>query len=297
MRKILLVVAISLPLFASAKEYIEENDSTIVINKPERVTINQNSSQLSVEVVGKDGNPNTLYKTEMITSEDAFFLSKESMDDWNLKIPFVKNKKEKCRSYYNKSISLSSFGLGLVNGVNSAPGVNIDMGASYEFMFDHILSWEYKPWKNGSSLSIGLGLNWKNWRMTSRNRFIKENDNIVIGAYPEKADIQFSRIKVFSITVPLTYTQHIYDKIFLSLGPVININTHASLKTRYKVDDNKVKYTDNNVHQSPITIDLMANLRFKSVGVYFKYSPNNVLDTDYAPKFKSISTGLTFFFD
>ena len=145
-------------------------------------------------------------------------------------------------------------------------------------------------------LSMGFGLNWKNWRMTSRNRFIKDNGNIVIGDYPENADIQFSRIKVFSLTVPLTYTQHIYDKIYLSVGPIININTHASIKTRYKEDGVKVKETDSNIHQSPITVDLMANLRFKSIGLYFKYSPNNVLDTDYAPKFKSISTGLTLFY-
>lgn len=296
MKKILLIVAITLPLFASAKEFIDDKDTTIVINKPERVTINQNNTQLSVEVVGNGSNPNSFYKTEMISDEDAFFLTNESVDDWNFKIPFVKYKKDNCISYNKKSINLSSFGFGLVNAVDCAQGLNIDMGSSFEFMFDNIISWEYSPWKNGSMLSIGFGLNWKNWRMTSRNRFIKDNANIIIGDYPENADIQFSRIKVFSLTVPLTYTQHIYDKIYLSVGPVININTHASIKTRYKDNGVKVKETDSNIHQSPITVDLMANLRFKSIGLYFKYSPNNVLDTDYAPKFKSISTGLTLFY-
>ena len=296
MKKIFLIVAVSLPLFASAKEFIDDKDTTIVINGPERVTVIQNNSMLSVEVVGNENNPNSLFKTEMITYEDAFFLSKESVDDWNFKIPFVKNKKDNCISYNKKSINLSSFGLGLVNAVDCAEGLNVDMGSSFEFMFDNIISWEYSPWRNGNMLSMGFGLNWKNWRMTSRNRFIKDNGNIVIGDYPENADIQFSRIKVFSLTVPLTYTQHIYDKIYLSVGPIININTHASIKTRYKENGVKVKETDSNIHQSPITVDLMANLRFKSIGLYFKYSPNNVLDTDYAPKFKSISTGLTLFY-
>lgn len=295
MKKILLLL-IAFPVITFARGYNENNDTTIVINKPEQVTVNQDNSKLSIEVKGNNGNTDYYYKTEMRSSEDAFFSSEESFDDWNFKVPFLKNKKDRNHRCHYDSPSLGNFGVGLVNAVSAAPGVDVDMAASYEFMIDHLISWEYSPWRNGSSLSIGFGFDWRNYRMTSKNMFFKDNNNIAIGAYPENADVQFSRIKVFSLTVALTYTQHIYDKVYLSLGPVINFNTHASLKTRYKIDGEKVKDTDNNVHQSPITVDLMANLRFKSVGLYFKYSPTNVLDTDYAPKFKSMSAGLTFFY-
>ena len=110
------------------------------------------------------------------------------------------------------------------------------------------------------------------------------------------ADIKFSRLKVFSLTIPFMINQALSKNVVFSVGPVINFNTHASLKTRYILNGEKVKETDNNIHQNRMTIDLMAKLRFKSIGIYAKYSPSDMLNTEFGPKFRSLSTGITLFY-
>ena len=131
--------------------------------------------------------------------------------------------------------------------------------------------------------------------MTGHTRFVKEGNNIVLDNYPEEADIKFSRLKTFSITVPLMINQAIGRKAALSLGPVVNINTYGSLKTRYVLNDEKIKEKSKNIHQNSATIDLMAKLRLNSIGIYAKYSPSNVLNTEFGPKFSSISTGISWY--
>mgnify|MGYP004552504441 CR=1 FL=1 len=41
------------------------------------------------------------------------------------------------------------------------------------------------------------------------------------------------------------------------------------------------------------SVDLMFQLNFRDVGVYVKYSPMNIMDTDYWPEFKHWAIGLT----
>ena len=163
-------------------------------------------------------------------------------------------------------------------------------------MWDNILKFNYYVVPYTTSISMGFGMTWRNYRMTGRTRFIKEGDNLVLGAYPENSEIKFSRLKVFSLTVPFMINQSLSRNVVLSVGPVINFNTHASLKTRYTLNGEKVKEKSNNIHHNRMTIDLMAKLRFRLIGVYAKYSPSDVLNTEFGPKFRSFSTGITLFY-
>ena len=146
------------------------------------------------------------------------------------------------------------------------------------------------------SLSIGVACSWRNYRMTGKQRFIKDPGNdMSIGAYPEGADIQFSRIKVFSWSVPVMFTHKTKNNFSFSFGPIINFNTHASMKTRYKLNGEKFKLTDDNIHQTPVTVDIQASFGFNTLGFYVKYSPCKVLDTTYGPEFSALSVGIVLF--
>ena len=78
-------------------------------------------------------------------------------------------------------------------------------------------------------------------------------------------------------------------------GAIVNFNTHASLKTRYKLDGQEFKLTDSNIHQTPVTIDIQASIGYKTIGFYVKYSPCKILDTAYGPEFSALSVGLVLF--
>ena len=79
---------------------------------------------------------------------------------------------------------------------------------------------------------------------------------------------------------------------YFSCGPELSFNTYASLKTRYSLDGEKQKIEANHLHRNKVTWGLMCDLTYNRIGVYFKYSPCNVLQPEYGPKFKSITAGL-----
>ena len=269
-------------------------DTIIVVNNAKKITIEKSYNRMAVKVEGTADNPEYFYSQSMEVDSSAAVIATEKNADWDFTIPFV-GKNNKSRRYYMTE-SLTSIGIGMVNVVNAPDDLNVDMGASYEISVDNLLKFRYNLLPV-TSVSLGAGVSWRNYRMTGHTRFVKEGNNIALDSYPEGADIKFSRLKIFSITVPFMINQAIGRKAVLSLGPVVNINTYGSLKTRYVLNDEKIKEQSKNIRQNSTTIDFMAKLRLGEIGVYAKYSPSHVLNTAFGPEFNSFSTGVCWFFD
>lgn len=266
-----------------------ENDTIIVVNRPEKVTVEKTDNSLSVRIEGSADNPNYLYAHKMTTDSAAVVITEEKNKDWDFTIPFIK--KNKKRTYYNHGDRLTAVGFGLVDAVDAPEGMNVDMGASYEIMIDNLVK-AVCYLRSSTSVSVGFGMTWRNYRMTGYNRFVQEGSNLVLGEYPEGADINFSRLKVFSLTVPFLLNQNLGRRALFSVGPVINFNTHGSLKTRYKLDGEKIKEKSNEIHQNRVTVDFMARLSLRRLGLYVKYSPGSMLNTEFGPEFRSLSVGM-----
>jgi hypothetical protein len=160
-----------------------------------------------------------------------------------------------------------------------------------EFTLNKLLSWQYKPYKSGR-VELNFGVNWRNFRMKGDNRFLKDGNNLTIAPYPTGAEIKFSRVKVFSMTLELMYRQKLAKHIDIGVGPVVNFNTHGSIKTRYKIDGEKKKETSSNIHQNTVTADFKAEVGIRPLAFYIKYSPMNILDTNYSPGFHPFSAGI-----
>ena len=269
-------------------------DTIIVVNNAKKVTIENNKNSMSVKIEGSADNPDYFYLQKMEVDSTAAFIIEEKSADWDFTIPFV-GKKDKDYKHRTQ-LCVGSFGFGMVNAINASDGMKVDMGASYELSLDHLLKLNYYLVPYSTSVSMGFGMTWRNYRMTGHTRFIKEGENLVLGNYPEGADIKFSRLKVYSLTVPFMINQLLGKKTVFSIGSVFNFNTHASLKTRYTLNGEKVKETDNKIHHNRMTIDFMAKLRLSSIGIYAKYSPSNVLNTEFGPEFRSFSAGITLFY-
>lgn len=265
--------------------------------QPQKVVIESNSDSMSITIEGRQGEPDFEYSRTVYLAQDEVVVTRERRTaSIEFNIPFMNNTKTKEKSYSeNKShskVKMRGFGVGFVDALETPTGMNVDMGASYELMVPSIFEWAWYPGHSSFNLSIGIGLNWKNYRMTDRNRFIPEGNDILIGPYPEGATIEFSRLKVFSWTVPMLMSYEFNDWVEFRLGPVVNLNTHASLKTRYSLNEEGKKETHNLKHYNRLTIDLMGAVCIKRLAYYVKYSPCDVLDIDYAPSFKGISSGL-----
>ena len=267
-------------------------DTTIVVNNAHKVTIEKTQRSLAVKVEGSAENPSYFYSHQMEVDTTASVITTEKNADWDFTIPFV-GKKKKSRKYFITR-DITSISIGMVNAVKGSDPLNIDMGASYEVSVDNVVRTFYNL-APSTSVSIGAGVRWRNYRMTGNTRFVKEGNNLVLDNYPEGADVKFSRLKTFSISVPVMFNQAINHHVAISLGAVINANTYGSLKTRYTLGDEKMVEKSKNIHQNRTTVDFTAILRFKQIGIYAKYSPSNVLNTEFGPKFNSYSAGISLY--
>lgn len=286
-----------LTLMAAATNAFAAENDTLVIEKPQRVTIITGDSLQSIRVKGKEGDNSFDYQNT-IQLIDSNYVSTETYNKslWDL-MPF--GKKKDCEKRGNMQFALiASFSVGFTTAVGAADGVNIPVGPSWEFMWD-IAQIQVRPWKERNHyFYTGFGLDWRNYRMTDQNRFVEQPDGqIVTTPYPQGSNPDFSRIKVLSLTVPFTYGFFPFKKgLFrgFEIGPVLNFNVYSSIKTRYSIDGEKQKDITKGLHRNPVTVDLMVKLQMKYFNIYAKYSPCNVLDTAYGPKFRSVSFGVGF---
>lgn len=286
-----------LTLMAAATNAFAAENDTLVIEKPQRVTIITGDSLQSIRVKGKEGDNSFDYQNT-IQLIDSNYVSTETYNKslWDL-MPF--GKKKDCEKRGNMQFALiASFSVGFTTAVGAADGVNIPVGPSWEFMWD-IAQIQIRPWKERNHyFYTGFGLDWRNYRMTDQNRFVEQPDGqIVTTPYPQGSNPDFSRIKVLSLTVPFTYGFFPFKQgLFrgFEIGPVLNFNVYSSIKTRYSIDGEKQKDITKGLHRNPVTVDLMVKLQMKYFNIYAKYSPCNVLETAYGPKFRSVSFGVGF---
>ena len=298
MKKIKLVAAMLLiSVFATHAQSQTEKDSIKVITNPDTVKIANRNNHISIEVKKKDGD----YTLKREISDNITVIT-EKNKDWDFDIPFTRNNMTKERDSGYTGIGNQKFrfhllrymeyGMGLVTATNQAEGMDVKMAnCGWEFTFNNLFGCKFQAARR-TQLQMNFGLNWRNYRMKNENRFLKDANKLIIAPYPEGADIEFSRVKIFSMTLEMMLQQNLTKNIMIAIGPVVNFNTHGSIKTRYKLNREGQKETSSHINQNAITIDYKAEVGINPVSFYFKYSPSNVLNTDFGPRFRSMSAGL-----
>ncbi len=266
-----------------------DND-TLIVNNPRKVTVITDDSLQTIRIEGRNDDPNFHYENtiQLVDSNYVSGLTVNS-DRWDFSLPIGERRHGK----KTENECTTHLGFGWCNALGGPDNMDIAMGSSWE-IFWTIMQWNYTP-KGGHHIwSTGIGVDWRNYRMKGHWRFDKlPDDNVVIVPYSsEDVHNQFSRIKVFSLQVPLLYRYRIGHGFSLSAGTMLNLNLHSSLKTRYKLNGDKYKDTCNGAQANPVTVDFMGIISTPAVSLYVKYSPCNVLKSAHAPKFQSLSVGI-----
>lgn len=290
MKRFFTLCALAATLTASAQT-LETKDDTLVVTHPRRVVVVSNDSLQYVHIEGSATDAAYAYtKTLRVNGNASSTVSQRSSLDFSL--PFGRKK----TANYRNTITTSGLSLGLVTALDAPEGMDVTTGKSWEIGWRQLVAWNYTPRRGNSTFTIGVGLNWKNFRMTGRTRFEKTAaGNIILTDYPAGSEPKFSRIKVFSVTFPVLYSVGLSKRFGLSVGPIVNLNTYSSVKTRYVLNGEKQKEVQKDAHVNPVTVDLLAQLWFRGLGVYVKYSPFNVLQKDYGMQFRGLSFGITIF--
>ncbi len=202
-------------------------------------------------------------------------------------------------------ISADGLGFGFVNALGAPQSMDLEMGKSFELSCLYLIGFQLNFTPHGNAVSFGLGLDWRNYRTTTGYRFAlsPDGDNISWNAYPEGCYPRASRLKVFSLQLPLTYCQPLPVRypwggsMELTVGAVACFNTHASIRSSWNDPDGKrVNESSSAIPYRHFTVDAIAMLRLSSFfGVYLRYSPYDVITPGHGPSFRSFSTGISFY--
>ena len=294
MKKLFILLLLAISATANAVEVLE-ND-TLTILKPKKVRIITGDSIQKIKVYGREGEDKYTYESKILLV-DSNYVSEESINKDTWTFDFIKSKSHGT-GYPLKQRNLSSrLGFGLCYGANADYKGPQSVGSSWEIMWT-IAEIEKYGYGKHNGFSIGFGVNWRNFRIDGRSKFVKLDDGTITEEnLPAGYDNDFSRIKVFSLTIPVMW-KYRTKSVTLGLGPVLNINTYACIKNRYwDADGEKHKQMFKKIHQRPITVDIMAEVSFHNwFSIYGKFSPMTILNSTYANdvNFQPVSFGIYF---
>lgn len=188
------------------------------------------------------------------------------------------------------NITSGGIAFGFVDGISS--DAEVKMGKSYEISWLNVVGAKFNT-GHGQRISVGLGIDWKNYCLAQSARFGVGDNGVSLEDYPSGAVSRKSRLKVFALELPVIFRQRIGSRVDMFLGEITNFNLHASVLTAYRTAEEKVKETyDKGLHQSPVTFDVLAGVNYRKLGVYVRYSPCRVLKEGYGPKIRTLSVGL-----
>ncbi|MDE6317556.1 MAG: hypothetical protein K2L73_04060 [Muribaculaceae bacterium] len=297
MKKYILAAAfaiMSATAVMAADDNKEPNDTVLNVDTVYRVVVTESPAGLNVELNG--------------TGADSTYTA-------SYNVPYENNTTIKSHQNFTMPFGLRSASrqltigmvrdlhFGFTGAVGAPDAMDTQMGKSFEIGIGELIFFEncFGPSKR-NALSVGMGINWRNYRMTGMNRFDMADDGVVVTDYPEDVIARYSRIKVFSLTFPVSYA---YNSPIKAIGKstlgfkvsgILNYNSHASMLTRYDLaDGTKVKENYDRIGQRKFSIDIRLAVRIApAVNLYFSYSPYNVLKSGHgSPQFNTISTGVS----
>ena len=198
------------------------------------------------------------------------------------------------------------FALG-VNIPQKAEGCSFAPFRSWEFNWT-VLQYDYTPKKSKTTLSAGLGFNWRAYTLSGHNNcFVKGGDYVGIAdvksayktfasAVGDGSNLEnlSSNISTTAISMPLLIKQRFSKSFAISLGAQLNWNFYSRIHNYYELGDDDVDTYTKKIGQRPITVDVLGILHFGKLGVYCKYSPMSVLKKDRGVEFKSFAAGFYF---
>lgn len=265
-----------------------EVSDTVVVTDANRVTVVNNDSVLKISINGTKRQPDFHYDATLQTNGSDYSSTIGRDFDFSFGRPRKHSNDGQEERYTSEAHAYIGFNTATGNRdvVKNNTWQSVEMGFWVDFGI--------RPWRNGHRFSYGVGLDWSNWRLTNHTRFVKaDNGTVSVEPVPEGADPKRSRIKEMGFIFPLmySYTSHGWG---FSLGPVVHVNTHANILTRYTIDGKEQKLKASDIHHNKVTVDLMATFINPLVDIYVKYNPCNILDTSYGPRFHSLSFGLLF---
>lgn len=263
----------------------EVTDTALYMKNAGSVIVTENSSALTVTV-------NDTVTGNAETFHFPYEEGKKVKSTASYSLPWERVRSSKAQW----NIITGGFGFGFVNACGSPSGCDVEMGKSFEFTIKNALAVGYSPKGMHDTFQAGIGMVWRNYRMTGDNRFFRMDDgSVAVGPYAPGLVPQGSRLKTFSLSFPVTWSHSFSRHLGFDVSVMLNANLYGSLKTKYRNAENiqTEEFTKVSDMVRKFSVDFMGTFRFcTSAALYIRYSPMKVLKTGAGPGFTPLSTGL-----
>lgn len=169
---------------------------------------------------------------------------------------------------------------------------------SFEIGMLNFLSINYNS-LHGQNLSLGVGLHHRSYSMKRPNMLVRDDHNLVtVGVYPSdnvnEIKKRTSNLNIWTIQVPLMFSQRIVKKLEVSVAGILNWNCFARVDNHYEM--NKIDHDTHfkGLKQNKVSFDAMAALTYGGTGIYCRFSPAKFFKDGYGPEIKNTWTmGIT----
>ncbi|MDE6555667.1 MAG: hypothetical protein K2K55_01735 [Duncaniella sp.] len=238
------------------------------------------------------------------------YRSPENIDPVSLSFPYADPENRQQASYIGRKSNDVGFTLsrkgesrwslffgGLTAGwtgtVNRSPGFSPTVGKSWDLSILSILGVKYSY--RAHTLIGGFGIGAQHI-VTKGDSYLTKTEDGSLGLLPyaENQSKRSSTLELFRLQVPLLYS-YSFGKggdWSVSLGPVVNFNTGASIVNRYRMDGSKYTVKTGGLPRRIVTVDPMVSISYDGLGLYFRYSPMKQFKGETGVNFSTWSAGI-----
>lgn len=291
MKRLLLILAACLPVMSLLAADVEPMPAdTVITLEKKRIEIKDNGDRMKVRVYELSEEGDSI-DDEMVFEghylDGRSYERRSHIRTLNIPVPT-----------WDKDFSAHWAGFGM--GFNSFEGDDISLrkGKSLEYNFNFMefsLPFSRYNW----AVVTGAGIRWNRYRI-DENACFQEVDGITqLVPAPEDVIYKKSKLNITSLTIPVLLEWQTKKKkhrpsFFVSGGVVGVIKTTSSSKVVYDDERGKSRKqkVDGGMNLRPVTMDVLLQAGVGCVGVYFKYSPIEMFESNKGPALNPISFGL-----
>lgn len=270
----------------SAQENLEAECDTILNITGADVVVSQDDAGLTVDIKDSDDQIQHTYNYPY-TEGETYVVERSYHSPATL------------LKHHNISMAFSGFSVGFVKALDAPAGLGQEMGKSLEFSLDQIMSLQWTLPGGRNMFAVGVGVDWRNYKVTGDQRFMINEGIVSICNYEDEQNPLDSRLQTFTLQFPISYVHSFNRYIKAGLSVILDANLYGSLKSHY-TDTEGAKHETFQKCTSAIrkfSVDFKATIQFcPMVALYCKYSPMKVFKTGFGPEITPLSAGFTFFY-
>ncbi|MCR4603560.1 MAG: hypothetical protein K5683_08535 [Prevotella sp.] len=267
-----------------------EVSDTLVIEDVNKVKIETRDTVQRIVMNGRKGEPDFQY-VQRISIPDSSAVRRTMMNvrDFN-KIVF--RKKNGSDSEWE---GRGHFNLGLNTMVGTPDGYDFKLWPSFALGLGWTAYWH--PYGKHNEWGIGWALEWRSFASDKKSYWTKTGDMMALTPYPAGQKSSSTKLKVFALQLPLTFT-HYFDQDCdwgLTVGAIVNWNFHTYASYGYETGNEDHSISLKKIGTRPFTVDAIVKVKTPWLpSLYCKYSPMKFFKDNRGPEMNQLSFGVFF---